>query len=71
MAASATVYFKGQRPAIVTSGAAHYGWLASNRDTATAVCMCVEGVQAFARVACSRVCMRACARSCVRACVRA
>ena len=60
LAASATVYFKGQRPSIVTSGAARHGWLASNSDTATAVCMCVGGVQAFARVR---------AHACVRACV--
>ena len=29
LAASATVYFKGQRPAIVNSGAARHGWLPS------------------------------------------
>ena len=57
-----------QRPAIVTSGAARHGWLASNTDSATAVCMCV---QAFARVrshACA--CVRPFVCTCVRACVR-
>ena len=51
------------------AGAARHGWLASNSDTATAVCrpLCVWGVQAFARVrahACAFV------HACVRACVR-
>ena len=64
LAASASVYFKGQRPAIVTSGAGRHGWLASNSDTATAVCMCVGCVQALARVrahgcACLRLFVRA------------
>ena len=81
MAACASVYFKGQRPAIVTSGAGRHGWLASNSDTATAVCsLCVwgcAGVRAAACVragACARVCVRpfvlACVRPFVCACVR-
>ena len=65
LAASASVYFKGQRPAIVTSGAGRHGWLASNRNTATAVCMCVgcAGVRAGAY---ARVCVRAPVRACMR-----
>ena len=59
LAASATVYFKGQRPAIVTSGAARHGWLASNSDTATAMCVGCAGVRVREHV-------RACTRSCVR-----
>ena len=66
LAASATVYFKGQRPAIVTSGAARHGWLASNSDGSVYVC---GGVQALARVRvheCARVCVSALVRVCVR-----
>ena len=75
MSASASVYFKGQRSAIVTSGAGLHGWLVSNSDTATAVCMCVGCMQAFARVranacACARVCVRASVRACVRVCLQ-
>ena len=33
-AASASVYFNGQRPAIVTSGAGHHGWLAQTHRIA-------------------------------------
>ena len=65
--ASTSVYFKGQRPAIVTSGAGRHGWLASNSDTATAVCMCV-GVFRRSRGVRAHAC--ACMRPFVRACVR-
>ena len=63
--ASASVYFKGQRPAIVTSGEGYHGWLASNSDAATAVCMCVGVCKRSRR--CVRTRVRACACSCVRA----
>ena len=65
LAASASVYFKGQRPAIVTSRAGRHGWLASNSDTATAVCMCVGG--GGRSRGCVRTRVRACARSCLLA----
>ena len=58
LAASASVYFKGQRPAIVTSGAGRHGWLASNSDTARAVC--VWGGAVRTRV-CVCVCVCVCA----------
>ena len=61
-AASASVYFNGQRPAIVTSGAGRHGWLAQTHRIAIRRrrCVCVRG--------CTRSC--GCVRACVRACVR-
>ena len=65
-AASASVYFNGQRPAIVTSGAGRHGWLARTdpSDSDTAVCVWGVCVHAFARVH-AHSC--ACVSSCVRA----
>ena len=81
-AASASVYFNGQRPAVVTSGTGRHGWLAQTHRIAIRRQRCVRGVcvHGFARVrvhACVcirsfvRACVRSCVRSCVRACVRA
>ena len=61
-AASASVYFNGQRPAIVASGAGRHGWVPETHRIAitwtTVTAVCVFGcVHAFARV---RGCMRAC-----------
>ena len=54
-AASANVYFNGQRPAIVTNGAGRQGWLAQTHRMAIqrrrCVCVgCVGCAHAFARV---------------------
>ena len=57
-AASASVYFNGQRPAIVTSGAGSHGWLAEAHRIAIRRRRCV--------CACACVCVRACVRACVR-----
>ena len=48
---AASVYFNGQRPAIVTSGAGRHGWLAQSNQTAIRRrrCVCVEGVCARVR----------------------
>ena len=77
-AASASVYFNGQRPAIVTSGAGRHGWLAQTHQIAIRQrrCVCVwVCVHAFARVyahacACVSPFVRACERASERACVR-
>ncbi len=75
--ASASVYFNGQRPAIVTSLAGRHGWvpqthrIAITSTTVTALCGICWCVHAFVRVrahACA--CVRAWVRACVRACVR-
>ena len=52
-AASASVYFNGQRPAIVASGTGHHGWLAQTHRIAIRRrrCVCVGGV-------CIRPCVR-------------
>ena len=66
LAASASVYLalaaKGQRPVIVNSGVGRHGWLASNSDTATAVCMCVGGCRRSRGCVCTRAPVRACVR---------
>ena len=60
-AASASVYFNGQRTAIVTSGAGHHGWLAQTHRIAIRRCVCVGRV-----CVCARVRMGVSARMCVR-----
>ena len=66
--ASASVYFNGQRPAIVASGAGRHGWvppdpsnsdILNDGDGGVRVCVC----------ACERACERACMCACVHACV--
>ena len=56
-AASASVYFNGQRPAIVTSGAGHHGWAIT--DPSNSDNLNDGGV-------CARVNAGACARGCMR-----
>ena len=65
-ATSASVYFNGQRPAIVTSGAGRHGWLVQTHRIAIRRwrCVCVGGVCVCT---CSRGCVRTCARPFVRA----
>ena len=60
-ATSASVYFNGKRPAIVTSGAARHSWLAQTHRIAVRRRRCVCG--------CVYVCTRS--RGCVRTRVRA
>ena len=59
-AASASVYFNGQRPAIVTSGAGHHAWLAQTHRISIRRRRCVW--------VCTRSC--GCMRPFVCACVR-
>ena len=70
-AASASVYFNGQRPAIChqrSRSSRLFGTDPSNSDTATAVCVCGVCVHVFARVR-AHACVRACVRPFVRACM--
>ena len=61
-AASASVFFNGQRPAIVTSGAGRYGWLAQTIQIAIQRrrCVCVGCVCSVRAGACACACVRAC-----------
>ena len=68
--ASASVYFIGHWPAIVTSGAGRHGWLAQTHRIPIRRRRCVGGGARVRAGACARVCVRACMRACVCACVR-